>query len=234
MIWQLFRGLDAETLPFVLVQLAAAITVMLLCLSFHEFAHAWMAKKMGDDTAQMHGRLTMDPFKHMDPFGALLFLVIGVGYAKPVPVNPRKFRNRKKGTLLVSLAGPGSNLLLAFPLALLLSATMVLHVLVADEITQLVVMYAQYVLWFNIMLMIFNLLPVPPLDGFHVLDLLLPMRASLRISQYMHIIRWVFLGAILFAAFSGAGFLGALTRPLFDLFFNAARWLALQVIPLFI
>jgi len=94
-IWRLIDSIGTEAMPGMLMQLAAIAAVMLFCLPVHEFAHAWAAHKLGDDTAKNQGRLTLDPFKHLDFFGTLLLFIIGVGYAKPVPVNPRNMNYRR-------------------------------------------------------------------------------------------------------------------------------------------
>jgi len=206
MIWQLIRGLNSgansDAIVSLLIQLAAVLVVMLVCLPFHEFAHAWMAKRQGDDTAFMHGRLTLNPAKHLDLIGTLMFLVVGFGFAKPVPVNPRKLRNYKKGMLLTALAGPASNLILAFPLALFSSVAFFVDMRVDSDISAMAFLFFDHVLMFNIFLMVFNMIPVPPLDGFAVLDFFLPYRASLFIGRYTHIIRWVFIALVIFGAFS--------------------------------
>ena len=103
---------QGETIP-ALVILFSEIFVIFCCLPVHEFAHAWTAYRLGDDTARLQGRLTLSPMRHLDPFGLALMLIAGFGYAKPVPVNIRNFKNRKRDFALVSLAGPLSNLLMS-------------------------------------------------------------------------------------------------------------------------
>ncbi|MCL1952905.1 MAG: site-2 protease family protein, partial [Oscillospiraceae bacterium] len=130
MLWRLIGMLkgdmSAMDMSGLMVEFAATAAVVLLCLPVHECAHAWTAKKLGDDTAWMHGRLTLNPSKHLDLFGTLMILVVGFGYAKPVPVNPRNFKNGKykRGMALTAAAGPLSNLILAviFCLAAYLAA----------------------------------------------------------------------------------------------------------------
>lgn len=142
-------------------------------ISFHEWAHAFAAYRLGDPTARNAGRMTLNPFKHIDLFGTLMLLVFGFGWAKPVPVNPRNYKNLIRDDIIVSLAGVLVNMLLAFvfmPLSLYLvqisleQQSIVLSVLAA---------MIDYFVFINITLAIFNLIPVPPLDGSHVLEDLL-------------------------------------------------------------
>lgn len=142
-------------------------------ISFHEWAHAFAAYRLGDPTARNAGRMTLNPFKHIDLFGTLMLLVFGFGWAKPVPVNPRNYKNLIRDDIIVSLAGVLVNMLLAFvfmPLSMYLvqisleQQSIVLSVLAA---------MVDYFVFINITLAIFNLIPVPPLDGSHVLEDLL-------------------------------------------------------------
>lgn len=142
-------------------------------ISFHEWARAFAAYRLGDPTARNAGRMTLNPFKHIDLFGTLMLLVFGFGWAKPVPVNPRNYKNLIRDDIIVSLAGVLVNMLLAFvfmPLSLYLvqisleQQSIVLSVLAA---------MVDYFVFINITLAIFNLIPVPPLDGSHVLEDLL-------------------------------------------------------------
>ena len=111
MLFDLFKyGLSLQTF----VNLATRIFIIFAILPFHEFAHALIATKLGDNTAKMNGRLTLNPLAHIDPIGALMIFVAGFGYAKPVPVNPFNFKDKKKGMALTALAGPVSNIVLAF------------------------------------------------------------------------------------------------------------------------
>ncbi|MGI6161336.1 MAG: site-2 protease family protein [Christensenellales bacterium] len=140
------------------------LPALLIGLSFHEFAHAWMAVKMGDDTPRFMGRLTIDPLKHIDPIGALMLLVAGFGWAKPVIVNPRNYRNYRKGQILVSIAGVTMNFVLAFLFTAAYAFMVYLNIqsMVAYRIISNIIVV-------NIVLMVFNLLPVPPLDGYNLL-----------------------------------------------------------------
>lgn len=157
-----------------------SLIVLLFSVVIHEISHGAVAYSLGDPTAKYAGRLTLNPLKHLDPFGSIilpLFLVImanltggGIifGWAKPVPINPYNFRDQKYGSLKVALAGPGSNLTIALFFGLLLRFFSGL-----DVFSGFVSMFS-YIVYINILLAVFNLLPVPPLDGSHVLFTFLP------------------------------------------------------------
>jgi len=201
-IQQFFRDPKGMLIFFLL-----AFPGRILALSLHEFAHAWMAHRCGDDTAKMMGRLTINPLKHLDPLGTILMLVVGFGWAKPVPVNPRNYRNYRRDDLLVSVAGVTMNLIMFIVGNLLMLAFLVAAIkrsadpTTAQYLPRLFERYGYYnvAIWqaeesfgeiagylfqmlyyfivTNLVLCIFNLLPIPPLDGYHVLnDLVLKRR----------------------------------------------------------
>ena len=173
-----------------LKQLACMLPVMLLSLTLHEWGHAYAAHLNGDDTAKSLGRMTLNPLKHIDPIGFLAILLVGFGWAKPVPVNPRNYRNYKKGEAIVSLAGVFMNLMLV----LVFSALLVFFIcfgyrhpaswLQNDALWTIL----YYGIALNIVLFLFNLLPVYPLDGYHIFELLfarrLPMNVFLFLRRY--------------------------------------------------
>jgi len=210
MIWQLLRmfsgDYDEMQMAYLLAQLAARVFVIIFCLSVHEFAHAFAAKRLGDDTAWMHGRLTLNPARHLDFVGTLMILVVGFGYAKPVPVNPRNFRDGKykKGMAIVAAAGPASNLLLA---ALFFGVSKLLLLLVGTPNMYVFILYTfiDSVVYSNVALAIFNLLPIPPLDGSRILDLFLPARASMFLERNERYFRYG-LYAVLFLIFVSSRF----------------------------
>jgi len=163
-----------------------ALPVLLLAFSVHEFMHAWVALKQGDDTAYRAGRVTLDPRSHIDPIGSLLFPAIGaltaapiIGWARPTPTNPSKYRKYKQGDILVSLAGVAGNLGLAVMFALLdVAATAAFHATGGNGFLQTAHDLFVTGVRLNVFLIFFNLLPVPPLDGSHVLYHLLPVNLA--------------------------------------------------------
>lgn len=155
---------------------------ILLALAAHECAHAWVADRLGDRTASMLGRVTMNPFKHLDPVGTLAFFLTGIfGWAKPVPVNPRNFKDPGKALMYVSLAGPATNLVLAAAFAFILKAMLLTGFFqwglasgAASGIAEPISLMVLYSIQLNVALAIFNLIPIPPLDGSKILTNLLP------------------------------------------------------------
>ena len=158
MIYLLFQG-QIERFVIILI-------VMIISLSFHEFGHAWTAKKFCDNTAERMGRLTLNPIVHIDPMGLLMIMTIGFGFAKPVPTNPRNF-NSYYASAWVSAAGPGMNLILAF---ISINVLVIAHQFGFSYLTQVGPRtFLEYMTFINLLLMIFNLLPIGPLDGHYIL-----------------------------------------------------------------
>jgi Zn-dependent protease len=164
------------------VNLIFLLPILLLSMMAHEVAHGWVAFRLGDPTAKMHGRLTANPLRHLDPVGTLMFVVTYMmgsfifGWAKPVPVNPMFFRSRQKGMAIVGLAGPVTNFLIAVVVALFLNF-LPISVLgtAAGHLSRFgQILFLAYQV--NVVLGIFNLVPIPPLDGSRVLGAFLPPR----------------------------------------------------------
>jgi len=210
MLREIIRALGSGSvtgmqMAMMLARFAGVVFVMLFGLSAHEFAHGWAAKQLGDNTAWMHGRLTLNPGKHLDPIGSLLILFVGFGYAKPVPVNPRNFKDYKKGMALTAAAGPASNLIMAFAFSFLVSGARFFVVRSPSEIGFLILTFLGAIFYTNVGLAVFNLLPIPPLDGSRILDLFLPMKASAFLARYE---RYLMYGVMALL------FLGVLTVPI--------------------
>jgi Zn-dependent protease len=190
------------------------VPVFLLGLTVHEFAHAWVANRLGDPTARLQGRLTLSPLAHLDPIGTVAIFLINFGWARPVPVDARYFKNPRRDMILVAAAGPASNLLLAAVMASVFSA--VPWNAIDPRWVWLAEPFAQ-VLWLgvpvNLVLLVFNLLPIPPLDGSRVLSGLLPLRQALAFSRLEP---YGFLLIFLL-------FVSGLTRPLYMLTVSPLR-----------
>jgi len=167
--------LQQQYVLFVLIAFA-----LIFSLTFHEFGHAKMASLIGDDTAKRAGRLTLNPIPHIDPVGLLMVLLIGIGYAKPVPADPSKFRTRW-GTLMVAAAGPAMNLLLAIvTINLYLIGVKMGWGLFNSDVAYF---FFTYLALINMLLMLFNLLPIGPLDGSYILPYALPREMALKYLQ---------------------------------------------------
>ncbi|WP_169719395.1 site-2 protease family protein [Desulfovirgula thermocuniculi] len=193
------------------------LPAVVLGLTFHELAHGWVADSLGDPTPRYHGRLTVNPLAHVDVIGLILLFVAGFGWAKPVPVNPYNFRgNMRRGMVLVSLAGPAANLVLALVGAVLLGLGGWALPYGYEILTAIIRI--------NIVLAVFNLLPVPPLDGSKILAGLLPGRQAwlYALESYGTII-------LLFLLFTGiiGRVLGVIIHPLYRAFMSLAKAVSL-------
>jgi Zn-dependent protease len=164
--------------------LALFIPNVLFALSMHEASHAYSAYLLGDDTAALMGRVTLNPGKHLDLIGSVAFFIIGFGWAKPVPVNPLRLKNPRRDDLLISLAGPGSNMVIGILLLLLI---LMISSLVdgRNEVILGIMAFLFVGAQLNIGLCFFNLIPIPPLDGSHVLRGILPESAAEAIEPIM-------------------------------------------------
>lgn len=169
----------------------------------HEYAHALIATKLGDQTPRLSGRLTLNPMAHISPLGAIMIFLCGFGYAKPVNVNPRNFNDPKKGMALTAIAGPVSNLIMGFVCILLAN----LFTRILGNMTSLLPYAVYYFLYFagvvNVNLAVFNLLPIPPLDGSRILQLLIPAKYYYKFLQYERYVVIVVFILILTGVLSG-------------------------------
>ena len=178
-----------------LSRLLYSVPAIILCLTFHEWAHGFVAYKFGDPTAKMAGRLTLNPLKHLDPLGTLMLIFARFGWAKPVPVNPNNFQgDRRSKMTVVAMAGPLANLLFA------VVSTVFLYLIVdyAPYNSFFVYLYniSAELVWINIILAVFNLLPIPPLDGSKIFGGFLPAKwesTYYRIERYGFLILFVFI-----------------------------------------
>ncbi|MCY8137973.1 site-2 protease family protein [Bacillus inaquosorum] len=163
-------------MPYLVITLIVSFTI-------HELAHAYVAYKFGDDTAKREGRLTLNPIKHLDPFGTILILVAGFGWARPIPVNRRFFKKPRLAGVLVSIAGPVSNLILAFVgfflLVLMHAYGMEMLAAFSTGLDQFFSIWIQL----NLVLFLFNLLPLPPLDGYRIIEDLVPSGVRAKMTQ---------------------------------------------------
>lgn len=202
--------IDLLTNPLhALPELVLRIPALLLAVTFHEVAHGWVADRLGDPTARQAGRLTLNPLPHIDPIGALAFVLMGFGWAKPVPVNPSNFRHPVRDNVWVAAAGPVANVLVA-------TASLIGFVLVAQVGPSAFwsrpiegVLARSYS--FNLILAIFNLFPLPPLDGSHVLKGFLPRRQLIAFERLEP------MGPFLLILLVVSGAMGAVLFPVYAL-----------------
>ena len=180
-----FYNIQSQMQGYLLTALVA-----LLAIVCHECAHGWVSYKLGDPTAKNAGRLTLNPLKHIDPIGILCMVLFRVGWAKPVPINPYYYRDRKKGIIYVSIAGPATNFILAF-ISLLIEG-LLLKYSPSHNANWIFCQLCYYSAVVNISLGLFNLVPIPPLDGSRVVGALFPKAAAFY-RKYQQHWRWVLL-----------------------------------------
>ncbi len=185
----------------------SAIVGLLLAITFHEFAHAWMANYLGDPTAKNLGRLTLNPFKHLDPLGTLFLLVAGFGWGKPVPYNPSNLKS-DADEVKVALAGVTANLILALILGIPLRIATAMHVAIDSNLWLLAV---EILLEMNLVLIAFNIIPIPPLDGSKLIFPFISFDARVTFERFGPII---LLGLIIASNFFGSPFLVSFMEPI--------------------
>ena len=179
------------------------IPVTLIALTVHEFAHGFVSDKLGDPTPRQQGRLTFNPIAHLDPLGTLLMILTGFGWAKPVMVNPRNYKNQKVGMAVTAAAGPLSNLIMAFLAMFLYAILLVVNVkcnLGWNDAVSTTGSILTFFAYRNLCFMVFNFIPIPPLDGAKVLGIIVPSRIYFKIMQY----EWYAMILIMVLSVSGA------------------------------
>lgn len=206
------EGFNLQTFLGLLISSAA---VIFFTLPVHEWAHGFVATKLGDPTPRYQGRLSLNPLKHIDYVGALCILLVGVGWAKPVQVDMRYFKNPKRDMAITAAAGPLMNLLVSFVLLLIYN-----FISVFTAMPALVAYIVLYFVRININLAVFNLIPIPPFDGSRILSAFLPDRIYYKLMQYERIIFVIVLAFLFFGA--GSGIVSYVSAKVF----NFINWLA--------
>ncbi len=169
----------------------ATVVAIAIAISVHEFGHAYSAHLLGDDTAKMYGRMTLNPSAHVDPIGILMMLIFKIGWARPVPVNPNNFKNYKFGNVLVSLSGAIANIV-----------TAIICVLINKSVNMFAInLIAGYTIMYNVGFAAFNLLPIPPLDGWGIISSFIPYKYNEIVYKYENMSNIIFLFLILTGAY---------------------------------
>ncbi len=200
-------------------QLAYTIISAIFAISIHEYAHGFVAYKLGDPTPKAQGRLTLNPLKHLDPIGALMLIIAKVGWAKPVQINPLYFKNRRQAMILVALAGPLANITTAWVVNII--SVLLFRLPLKPNFLFSLYLFACISIEINIMLAAFNLIPIPPLDGSKIVANLLPLKMRLkyeRISPYAPLI-------LIVGIWTGA--LSYIISPLYRMLFSLIRGFSL-------
>lgn len=175
--------------------------IVFCCLPIHELAHGLAANKCGDHTAKAQGRLTINPFAHLDPIGTIMIFLVGIGYAKPVPVNPAKLKHPRRDMALIALAGPASNIIMSFICVFVFYA---IARFAPDSIaTEAVLTFFNFAAIVNVSLAVFNLLPIPPLDGAKIWGSILPDKIYFKIMRYERYIMIALMVLLFLGIFNG-------------------------------
>ena len=196
--------------------------VALVAIPFHEAGHALAAWLLGDDTAKRQGRLSLNPFVHFDLLGTLCMVFAGVGWAKPVSTDPRNFKNPKWGMALTALAGPAANMILAY--VGMVAWKLMYYWAPVNDATIYIAMFLRYLVLMNVSLAVFNLIPVPPLDGSKILSMFLPGELSFKYENFNAQYGFVLLMVVVFS-----GLINRIINPLANLFISLASYVVYLV-----
>jgi Zn-dependent protease len=195
----------------------SGIITLLIAFTVHEFAHAWTANQFGDDTPRLYGRLTLNPLAHLDIIGSLMLIFVGFGWAKPVPINPRKIRQHSPSALMfVALSGPLSNFLLAVLAAIPLRFGLVTPTLPLISFFPTPYQFLLYFLYTNLGLMVFNLIPLPPLDGEEIMEFVLPPSWDNQWQRIKPYGPYILMGLFLLGPLMGFNLVGVIINPIVD------------------
>jgi Zn-dependent protease len=198
---------------FNLTSILLSAPAILFCLTIHEYAHGLVALRLGDPTAKNVGRLTLNPFKHLDLIGTICLFLFRFGWAKPVPIDPNYFSNPRRDIFLSSLAGPAANFMAAIGFGIILR--LVNFTFTSSNFLAIILMMFVY---FNLILAIFNLIPIPPLDGSKILYYLLPRTMALQYAQLERYGIFILLAIIVLGQFTGISIFGAVISPIVRVF----------------